>query len=345
MKHKLFIRNVRAREQLEYFILSGISSVLLLRYYLFVTGYPQIGSDKLHISHMLWGGVLMLTSIVFLLSFLGRRLQRLAAVIGGVGFGVFIDEVGKFVTQDNNYFFRPSVGIIYAVFVLLYVAVGFITRNEKLSSREYQLNALSGLEEAVLREMDEREKTEVRQLLARANPHNNVTKQLSVFLESVTPNKAPEPNALGRFRARMGAWYDHAWQNRASRGWVRVFFVLQILFFAAALVLAIGTNVDNIRDFFYGKADYGHSLVVGQAVATGLSAWFTVVGLYKLRSNRVSALEWFRLATLVNLLLTEFFIFSRIQFGAMPSFIGNLLLYLLINAALTHERRSLKGVQ
>ena len=91
MKRKLFIRDVRAREQVELFIVSAVSSVLLLRYYLHLTHYPQVGGGSLHIAHMLYGGLLMLLSILLMLSFLGRRLQRLAALLSGVGFGIFID--------------------------------------------------------------------------------------------------------------------------------------------------------------------------------------------------------------------------------------------------------------
>lgn len=345
MKRVLFIRNIQARDQLELFIVSAISSLLLLRYYLYLTGYPQVGGGNLHIAHMLWGGLLMLASLVLLLAFLGRRLQRLAALLGGIGFGIFIDEIGKFLTKDNNYFFRPSIGIIYAIFVLLYLAASFLTRGERLSSTEYQLNALSQLEEAVLREMDEREKAAVASLLRKADPASPITRQLQAFLGSVDAAKPGQPNLARRAYARFSRWYERIWRRRSSDAIVRLFFAAQIIAFVVAVVAAIYGNIDDVRDFFAGHASYGHSLVIGQAVGTAIAAWFAGVGLYRLRRSRTEAFEWFRRATLANLLFTEFFIFGRLQFGAMPSFIFNLVLLILIDFVLTHERRTVPAKQ
>ncbi|HKQ31820.1 MAG TPA: hypothetical protein VJV40_01355, partial [Thermodesulfobacteriota bacterium] len=113
-----FVRNLDAFSYAELFIVCAVTAILGIRLFLHITGYPQIGNSTLHIAHLLWGGLLMLVSIVMLIAFIGRRSELWAVVLGGAGFGMFIDEVGKFVTRDNNYFFEPSVAIMYMVFVL-----------------------------------------------------------------------------------------------------------------------------------------------------------------------------------------------------------------------------------
>ncbi len=57
----------------------------------------------------------MLLAQLALLQFVGSRVLYAAAWVGSAGFGFFIDEIGN-LTSDNDYFFRPAVAIMYAVF-------------------------------------------------------------------------------------------------------------------------------------------------------------------------------------------------------------------------------------
>ncbi len=46
----------------DWFLILVFCFVLVIRFYVRVTGYPQIGSDKLHVAHMPWGGLMMLAT-------------------------------------------------------------------------------------------------------------------------------------------------------------------------------------------------------------------------------------------------------------------------------------------
>jgi hypothetical protein len=143
---------------MEIFFVAAVTSVLAIRLFLALTGYPQIGGGGLHIAHMLWGGLLMLISLIILLCFLGQTSERLATLIGGVGFGTFIDETGKFITSDSNYFFQPAISIIYILFVALFVFMRALESRQHFTEQEYLLNALRVIEEVVVRDLDENER-------------------------------------------------------------------------------------------------------------------------------------------------------------------------------------------
>src|SRR3954447_23150244 len=101
-------RDVDFVSLLETFLVCSVTTILVIRTQLWATNYPQLGGGELHIAHLLWGGLLMLIAVGVLLSYMGPRILRAGAVLGGIGFGFFIDELGKFITADNDYFFKPA---------------------------------------------------------------------------------------------------------------------------------------------------------------------------------------------------------------------------------------------
>jgi len=56
----------------------------------------------------------------------------ITALLAGVGAGLFIDEVGKFLTQSNDYFYAPAAPIIYGS-ILLLVLLWVVVRRAHLS--------------------------------------------------------------------------------------------------------------------------------------------------------------------------------------------------------------------
>jgi hypothetical protein len=65
------------------------------------------------VAHVLWGGLLLFVAVALPLSFVNRYALWVSSVLGRIGVGLFIDEVGKFITQGNDYFFPLAFPIIY----------------------------------------------------------------------------------------------------------------------------------------------------------------------------------------------------------------------------------------
>lgn len=103
-----FVRVLKLSRLLETFFIASVTSVLVIRAFLASTGYPQLGGHGLHIAHLLWGGLLMLIALVLLLAFIGRHLQSLAALLGGIGFaGLFKSQ--QRTQQEANGLQRVSI--------------------------------------------------------------------------------------------------------------------------------------------------------------------------------------------------------------------------------------------
>ena len=77
------------------------TTVAATRWYLDLAGYPTIGGGDLHVAHVLWGGLALTIAVLLGLIFVGQRAMLLSALLAGVGVGLFIDEVGKFLTTTN----------------------------------------------------------------------------------------------------------------------------------------------------------------------------------------------------------------------------------------------------
>lgn len=89
-------------------LISLAGSVIATRLFLELAGYPQLGSATLHIAHAIWGGLLLYAAAILPLIFANNWALMVSAVLNGIGAGLFIDEVGKFITRDLDYFYLPA---------------------------------------------------------------------------------------------------------------------------------------------------------------------------------------------------------------------------------------------
>lgn len=164
----VLIRSVYGTAAVEWFLILAIGTILITRLYLHLTGYPQIGGGTLHIAHALWGGALMMLALITGWLFLGATARVTAVVLGGIGFGLFLDEVGKFVTRDNDYFYGPSAEIMYVLVVLVLLISRIVRDVTPPTGAEALANAASIAADGVAHGLPERRRRQAEEFLEMA---------------------------------------------------------------------------------------------------------------------------------------------------------------------------------
>ncbi len=344
---RYWLRDFEAGRQLDLVLVAAVAAVLLIRFYLVATGYPKIGGDALHIAHMLWGGLLMLAGLVILLSFMGRGPRQWGALLGGLGFGTFIDEIGKFVTHDNDYFYQPAVALIYAVLVLSYLVARSLHRQRlAATSQEYLANAVQEVLEVVRGDLDGREQARALAYLERADQGPSLTRHLRTVLQEAELVPVRRDHALARGAQAALAHYRRAATSRwFTRGLVAFFVARFVWDIGRVLVLARllppsserWLEVPLVGPLPWDTAEFavvqwlqlGSSLLAGAFVATGVAAVFR---------DRLRGLRRFQQSVLVSLLLTQVFVFYQVEWLGLIGLGFNLLVFFALRFASEQEQ-------
>jgi len=193
------IRLVR-RESAEWYMFLTLicfaASVTVTRLFLSLAGYPQIATKDLHIAHVLWGGLLLYAGALLPLIFSNQGIYSLAAILAGIGVGLFMDEVGKFITQTNNYFFPIAAPIIYIFFLLTIILLLHIRRARYAPKHAELSRALIEIHESLNEKATEEEWTQMKLNLQKAiekPPSANHADLARALLKFVEAEPAPLP--------------------------------------------------------------------------------------------------------------------------------------------------------
>lgn len=182
------VRRLDAERYLRYMLLCFAASVIGVRLFLELAGYPQVATGPLHIAHVLWGGLFLFVASLLPLLVANRWAYPWAAVFSGLGVGLFIDEVGKFITANNDYFFPPAAPIIYAFF-LLTVLIYFRVRREPTDDLRHELyGAIDSLGDVLDHQLDARKLDALRARIGRAQDladHPNIARLAEVLNDFV----------------------------------------------------------------------------------------------------------------------------------------------------------------
>lgn len=319
------VRDSDAGNYLERFLAFAVVSMLAVRAYLRLTGYPQIGGG-LHIAHMLWGGALMVAAIFVLLAFLGRRARLSASALAGVGFGLFIDELGKFITRDNDYFFRPTFGIIYLIFVALYLIARAIARLRPLSPREYLVNAADMLIDLLENGATPEEEARALGYLDRAGAEAQLADHLRAVIVAAAGRELEWPSPTTRARAALRAWYRR-WSGRRRFEWAVGAIIaadgIVTLIFAIGIVAALGEGMLHI--------DQRSFAALSSLAASAASAVLVLLGAMQLPHSRRAAYRRFKDAILISIFVAQPYHFFEDELGALGGLFLDLILLLVVD--------------
>jgi hypothetical protein len=310
--------------------LAGIGTVLISRTYLALTGYPQLGGGRLHIAHLLWGGLLMLAALLCGLLFVGRGVPALIVVLGGVGLGLVVDEVGKFITRDNDYFYRPAAAIIYLVFALLLALAWLLDRWRPLGADARLANAAQIAAGGLVSGLTRVQRDAGRALLA--GREDDSARAVRALLDAASPRERGVVLAwLYRLAVRAARLAERSWLTGA----VLVLFVLSripvaIVFVVQASAVAAGHRLTPGAE---------STAVVASAVTRSVTALLALTGAAVWRLDRRRAYRCMQAAVMLELIVTEVFAFDDSQFAAVLELPFDLLVLGLVSRRLRAAAR------
>lgn len=316
--------------QLDTFLVCAASGVVVNRAILIVLGYPQIGSREpggIHISHSIYGGFAMMVAATVAIAFLAPATRWFVAVVGGLGFGWYVDELGKYVS-NAGYLFRPALSLIYIVFVLMFLVFSW------MASRAYTpddavVNALDALKSASLGSLDDRQRREAIHRLERLGPHDSsFAGRLHALLADAPASPPRPPSRARRMRVALRERYTE-WSHRSS--FTVAINLFMILLAASALGEVIGFTLEG-PGFQKPSARIA---VTAAAVAGAL----VIVGMFQLRRDRLRAYRWFDRALLVRILVVQVFLFEQEQFAATIGLFVDLFVWAMVRSAMAIEEQ------
>ncbi|MBX3086216.1 MAG: hypothetical protein KF716_31560 [Anaerolineae bacterium] len=339
------------------------STVTATRIFLEATGYPQIGGGELHFAHALWGGLLQFIALCVFLTFANRWTYTVSAILGGIGVGLFIDEVGKFMTKNNDYFFPFAAPIIYAALLLVTFLYLWQRRHNPRSPRAELYFVLDQLKSMVDGDLDTQRHTEIRNALERivAAPQSaeqaTFAQGLLALINEGTIVTTP-PSILQRALNPI----INVEKRFITRAIVQAFLILAFLLNSVGgvlllfLLLALAsdpTSLQQVESVLVNQAfavspAWIQWLVVHMLLTAIVGLLFLIAAILMILRRDRAAIEFARIALVVHLTLGNLLAFYFNQFAMISSTLIALVIFATVeryNARFVEEASPVRSTQ
>ncbi len=257
-KDRAPVMRFRAGQNILITLLSFAFSVGATRLFLELTGYPQLGGGNLHIAHVLWGGLFLFAATLVAIIYVNEWMVTLAALLSGIGVGLFIDEVGKFITSTNDYFFPSAAPIVYVLFLLTVLVASQVRIGRAKTNRAKMYEILERFAEVLDSDLSSYEREElIRSLndVEDTESNHNLTRLAEALKEYLVNQKkkadTTKPNFLDRLRI---AWLRFE-RIKLTRKRLRIILVIGLLAYgfwamiSPLLYFSISTDPNELQTF------------------------------------------------------------------------------------------------
>ncbi len=322
------------------FLIWAILSLFSVRLFLLIFNNPVIGRGNWHIAHVLWGGLFMLAGIIIFIIFSGKSALRIASILSGIGWGLFIDEIGKYLTQDNNYWFRPAVVFIYISFVLIFFLYRILEKNTRPTRASLWHGLLEDCQELVNDDLEVKEKKIILneiselELLLSLPAEKKILLDLKALVTSIEPQKDRYKLNLSKFIAStLKITYNRLFKKRL------VFYAL--LFYSLWYIgdklldltkLLLNPNKILLLQDYYRHYNFFSEIDVfmisSKFVIDIFVALFLILGfIFFIKKKTIKGISFFQLGLLINIFLGAPIKFYFEQFSAVFSLILSIFVY------------------
>lgn len=338
------VKRENASELVLIIITAAVSSVLVTRFFLEVTKNFQLGGGYWHLAHVLWGGLAMFMGGMMPQLFHGNRVRKWAALIFGVGTGLFIDEIGKFLTQDNNYFFQPAILFMYGFFIALFLLYRYLEKVNPKDPKTLLYQTLNELEEVAENDLQQKEKEKIIKRLEMINHRSKgEIKQFSINLLGLV-EKLPTSVDINRNNWLLASYRKLRWFS-----YYKIFKRKVVIF--SLLAMAVGDIVTNLyttysllvwRDNGYDLASFierevlfprfDSYMVGGKMIVDVIASLIFLGGIFWVFGKKVRrGLLFFQSGLLINIFLASVFNFYFEQFSAVVTLGVNIVILMGIS--------------
>lgn len=334
------IKRTDASNSLLDFLIWAILSLFGVRLFLEIFNNPIIGRGNWHIAHVLWGGLFMLVGIIIFIVFSGKSALRVASIFSGLGWGLFIDEIGKYLTEDNNYWFKPAVAFIYISFILIFFLYRVLEKNTSPTRASLWYQLLEDCQGIVNNDLEIKEKKIILsqinkiELSSSLPAEKKILMDLKTLVNSIEPKKDRHKLNLSKFIAStLKTTYNRLFKKKLVFYGLFIYSMWYIgdKFFDLVRLLLNQDKVLLLQEYYHHYDFFSHSdvfMVTSKFIIEIIVTIFFTIGFFLFTKKRtIKGIKFYQWGLLINIFLGAPIKFYFEQFSAVFSLILSIFIF------------------